>query len=381
MNMRTAFDRMIVLALVAIVAGCAHTVPDDCPVHPKEPAECPEIRSECFSLLFENIATNRIELCGQHGSSGSKEVDELAVRDAVREAIEGCGRFGKEKPIEKRDGGRQIDVRIIEQQWHSDGEKSRPTVYLQIGVEVVTHIPLNNFSGYYASRNIGRGTALIYVSWGTPSMCPIDGERYNDGVASAVQQALRDLHPFPERMTMRGDRPIAWKDIGSLSDAKKVEERYTTSVPPHLSPLGGLVPDIDIYKRMKEIRLASVSFRPPATLMDAVLFFQSASVPYDGSGEVILFAMRPAKTDEIYPPAPELTAEDISFYDALKIVVESANARFWIRGDGVVVVEPKSWTCDDGCKPGDAWLLDEGSWPKTGDGESMGVSQNLKEGN
>ena len=180
---------------------------------------------------------------------------------------------------------------------------------------------------------------------------------------------------------MRGDRPIAWKDIGSLSDAKKVEERYTTSVPPHLSPLGGLVPDIDIYKRMKEIRLASVSFRPPATLMDAVLFFQSASVPYDGSGEVILFAMRPAKTDEIYPPAPELTAEDISFYDALKIVVESANARFWIRGDGVVVVEPKSWTCDDGCKPGDAWLLDEGSWPKTGDGESMGVSQNLKERN
>ena len=381
MNMRTAFDRMIVLALVAIVAGCAHTVPDDCPVHPKEPAEFPEIRSECFSLSLESIATNRIELCGQHRFSGSKEVDELAVRDAVREAIEGCGRFGKEKPIEKRDGGLQIDVRIIEQQWHSDGKKYRPTIYLQIGVEVVTHIPLNNFSGYYASRNIGRGTALIYVSWGTPSMCPIDGERYNDGVVSAVQQALRDLHPFPERMTMRGDRPIAWKDIGSLSDAKKVEERYTTSVPPHLSPLGGLVPDIDIYKRMKEIRLASVSFRPPATLMDAVLFFQSASVPYDGSGEVILFAMRPAKTDEIYPPAPELTAEDISFYDALKIVVESANARFWIRGDGVVVVEPKSWTCDDGCKPGDAWLLDEGSWPKTGDGESMGVSQNLKEGN
>ena len=96
---------------------------------------------------------------------------------------------------------------------------------------------------------------------------------------------------------MREDRPIAWKDIGSLSDAKKVEERYTTSVPPHLSPLGGLVPDIDIYKRVKEIRLASVSFRPPATLMDAVLFFQSASVPYDRSGEVILFAMRPAKTD------------------------------------------------------------------------------------
>ena len=207
-------------AAVTMFAGCMCDQMAVRDLQPKEAAECPEIRSKCFSLSFENIATNRIELCGQHR--------------------------------------------------------------------------------------------------------------------------------FPERMTMRGDRPIAWKDIGSLSDAKKVEERYTTSVPPHLSPLGGLVPDIDIYKRMKEIRLASVSFRPPATLMDAVLFFQSASVPYDGSGEVILFAMRPAKTDEIYPPAPELTAEDISFYDALKIVVESANARFWIRGDGVVVVEPKSWICDDG---------------------------------
>ena len=236
-----------------------------------------------------------------------------------------------------------MDVRIVEQQWHSDGKQFRPTVYLQIDVEVATHLPLNNFSGYYASRKIGRGTARIYLSWGTASMCPIDGDRYNEGVASAVKQALRDLHPFPERMSMPGDQTIAWKDIGSLSDAKKVEERYATQVPRHLSPLGELVPDIDIYKRMKETRLASVSFRPPATLMDAVLFFQAASVPYDGSGEVILFAMRPAKNDEIYPPVAEVTAKDISFYDALKLVVDSANACFWIRGDGVVVVRPKRY--------------------------------------
>ena len=165
------------------------------------------------------------------------------------------------------------------------------------------------------------------------------------------------------------DRTIAWKDIGSLSDAKKVEERYAAQVPRHLSPSGKLVPDFDVYKRMKETRLASVSFRPPATLMDAVLFFQAASVPYDGSGEVILFAMRPAKNDEIYPPVAEVTAKDISFYDALRLVVDSANACFWIRGDGVVVVRPKSWTCDDGCEPGEAKLLFEGRWPKAADGQ------------
>ena len=80
-------------AAVTMFAGCMCDQMAARDLQPKEAVECPEIRSECFSLLFENIATNRIELCGQHRFSGSKEVDELAVRDAVREAIEGCGAF------------------------------------------------------------------------------------------------------------------------------------------------------------------------------------------------------------------------------------------------------------------------------------------------
>lgn len=167
-----------------------------------------------------------------------------------------------------------------------------------------------------------------------------------------------------ERMPTRDERPISWDELGDLTDARKVEERYTTYVPPHLSPFGKPVPDFDVCKRMKEIRLASVKFRPPATLMDAVLFLQSASVPFDGSGEVILFAVRPAEKDETYPALPRVTAEDISFYDALRLMVGWAGARFRIRGDGIVVVEPKSFTCGDGCDPGEEWGLMEGSWPK-----------------
>ena len=78
-------------AAVTMFAGCMCDQMAARDLQPKEAVECPEIRSECFSLSLENIATNRIELCGQHRFSGSKEVDELAVRDAVREAIEGCG--------------------------------------------------------------------------------------------------------------------------------------------------------------------------------------------------------------------------------------------------------------------------------------------------
>ena len=108
-----------------------------------------------------------------------------------------------------------------------------------------------------------------------------------------------------------------------------------------------------------EIRLASVSFRPPATLMDAVLFFQSASVPYDGSGEVILFAMRPAKTDEIYPPAPELTAEDISFYDALRLLSNPQMQSF-----GFVATALSSWNRNHGYVTTVANQATHGSWTK-----------------
>ena len=68
---------MVVLGCAAMTmfAGCMCDQMAARDLQPKEAVECPEIRSECFSLLFENIATNRIELCVQHGFYGSKEVD------------------------------------------------------------------------------------------------------------------------------------------------------------------------------------------------------------------------------------------------------------------------------------------------------------------
>ena len=134
-------------------------------------------------------------------------------------------------------------------------------------------------------------------------------------------------------------RDFKWDEL-RLGDVTGMEERYSTRVGKIISPLGEVAPKVDVAKYMKELRLPAVSFRPPATLADALLYLQSASVPFDGSGQVVLFALMPKKEGEIYPVVPEMRAEDILFADILRLVCESTDARYVIRDDGVVVVWP-----------------------------------------
>ena len=326
--------------------------------------ECPEIKSDGFSLEMPELEDRlrKVRLVDRKAydkairkaededgnvvrpdlSASVKVPDAAVVRDAVRSAIEATGRFGKERDVNKRDGGLAMCVRIVEQEWHTKKDPSSPyeTCYLQIKIEVVTHYALNNFIGYYASRRIGNGSERLYVCRGTASNIPPTIDRYVDTIAGAVKNALCDLHPCPERI--KGERQIAWKELGDFADPKKLEERYRC---PHigqvLSPLGKPVADFDVYNRMKEIRLPSVSLRPPATLMDAMLFFQACAIPFDGSGEAVLFAVFPAKEGDAYPVVPEFSANNISLLDALKRVTESVGAYMCFRCDGVVEVKPK----------------------------------------
>ena len=329
--------------------------------------ECPEIKSDGFSLempeledrlrkvrLFDRKAYDKAirkaededgNVVRPDVSASVKAPDAAVVRDAVRSAIEATGRFGKERDVNKRDGGLAMCVRIVEQEWHTKKAPPSPyeTCYLQIKIEVVTHYALNNFTGYNASRRIGNGSERLYVCWGTASNIPPTIDRYADTIAGAVKNALSDLHPCPERI--KGEKQIAWKELGDLSNPETLEERYRC---PHigqvLSPFGKPVADFDVYNRMKEIRLPSVTLRPPATLMDAMLFFQACAIPFDGSGEAVLFAVFPAKEGDAYPVVPEFSANNISLLsllNALKRVTESVGAYMCFRCDGVVEVKPK----------------------------------------
>ena len=343
---------VIVCAAAAFVAGCASgPKTENTPVAACEPdckrVECPEIGSDRFSLSIGDLEKSLGEVKISDGAP-----DAAAVRDAVKSAIEETGRFGKEVDVDKRDGGLSMDVRIVEQKWHSDGRSSRSTLFLEIKVEVTTYLPLNCFLGQ--DQCLGRGSERLYVSWGTASCKPIVAREYLDGIASAVRKALRDLHPCPNRNVKYFKRitdietdieapPIEWKELGDFSDPKTLEERYGRMYSGQiLSPSGKPVAAFDVYDKMRGIILPSVSLRPPATLMDAMLFFQSCAIPLDGSGEAVLFAVFPAKEGDAYPVVPEFSANNISLLDALKRVTESVGAHIDFRCDGVVSVSPKA---------------------------------------
>jgi hypothetical protein len=102
-----------------------------------------------------------------------------------------------------------------------------------------------------------------------------------------------------------------------------------------------------ILKRMKEMRLPSISFKPPATIVDVVEYLRLASRDFDNpaiSLDMRGFNMElkrgEGENSNLVPMIPKITATDISFYDALNLVCECVEYRFEIA-NGTIVVLPK----------------------------------------
>lgn len=124
-----------------------------------------------------------------------------------------------------------------------------------------------------------------------------------------------------------------------------------------------------IKKRMQEIRLASVSFRPPATILDAIDFFRQASkdydnpaIPYEQRGfNFILKHRKRSKysadaafgdSDSVFgvtdslpdmpqiPVMPQISVNDITFYEALEYVCKCVGYKFVIQ-NGDILILPK----------------------------------------
>jgi len=116
----------------------------------------------------------------------------------------------------------------------------------------------------------------------------------------------------------------------------------------------------EVTRKLKNIILPEVSFRPPATMIDAVDFFKQASVDYDvnvpvdqrggisfilklpqtmpGDGEDADDPFLSAPTPMPLPVIPAISARNISLYDALRLVCEPTGMRFWICGGFVLIV-------------------------------------------
>ena len=139
-----------------------------------------------------------------------------------------------------------------------------------------------------------------------------------------------------------------------------------------------------VEKRMKEMILPSISFRPPATIADAVEYFKQASrdfdrpeIPIDQRGfnfvldlgkQIVAqggeaqaatdsgndFAANATTTDDAasaapggMPLIPAIAANNVSLWDALKLVCRVTKFKFVIQEGPVVMVMPESMTTED----------------------------------
>jgi hypothetical protein len=122
--------------------------------------------------------------------------------------------------------------------------------------------------------------------------------------------------------------------------------------------------DQELMKKIKEIVIPEVTFRPPATIIDAMRFFKEASIKYDQSDVCKMergidfvvklpmnfweqttsstnadpFAASATGSNNI-PVIPALSGRFISLFDALKLVCDVTGMKFTIR-DGIVWIVP-----------------------------------------
>ena len=178
---------------------------------------------------------------------------------------------------------------------------------------------------------------------------------------------------------MIADVDEAWRPVYAVN-AAQLNETSAETVKAQLGDDPERTQEQDIERRMKEMRLPTISFKPPATIMDAVEFFRQASKDYDrpdipiekrGFNFVlktpqVLTAQaaggQAAEADDFsananggdeqaggqagMPMIPTITASDITFYEALKLVCDSVEYKFIIRGPVVMVMHKDMSTAE-----------------------------------
>lgn len=161
----------------------------------------PSIRSELFTLSMPGLEKSvwtgawflpHLENLARPGKPRTSwDADDLqSLHDCVRARIEATERFGHAVTDAASKGGLALEVRIVQNEWRTDGAEFRPTCSLVVHVEVTAVGAVLEM----ANPARGRGTCELVVSWGSPSNIPIDVESYNYAVSAAVYEALLDLH-------------------------------------------------------------------------------------------------------------------------------------------------------------------------------------------
>ncbi len=179
------------------------------------------------------------------------------------------------------------------------------------------------------------------------------------------------------RKGMIDDVDEKWRPVYA-PNARQLEEVESKTIKKILGADDERSPEQVLTKRMQDMILPTVEFKPPATISDAVDFFRDAARDYDnpeipiekrGFGMILrtpkqMFAQtatddggsddfsdegndtqETAQTQGL-PVIPNIAVNNISFYEALKLVCESVGYKFKVQGSIVTVME-KSMTSDE----------------------------------
>ena len=188
------------------------------------------------------------------------------------------------------------------------------------------------------------------------------------GAIQKKRQTILQQERKTARDGMIADVDEAWRPVYAVN-AAQLGESSAETVKSQTGDDPERTQEQEIERRMKEMRLPTISFKPPATIMDAVEFFRQASVDYDRPDipaekrgfNFVLKTPQPLKTaqsdteesggfgasgdDESgaapangLAPIPTITASDISFHEALKLVCDSVDYKFIVRGPIVMVM-------------------------------------------
>ena len=200
-------------------------------------------------------------------------------------------------------------------------------------------------------------------------------------IRSAIQKK-RKVILAQEREAARdgmiADVDEAWRPVYAVN-AAQLSETTSETVKAQTGEDPERTMEQEIERRMKEMRLPTISFKPPATIIDAVDFFRGASRDYDRPDIPIEkrgfnFVLKTPQgalqqqaaaategTDDFaaagdggegaapangLPPIPTITASDITFYEALKLVCDSVDYKFIVQGPVVMIMHKDMSTAE-----------------------------------
>ena len=179
------------------------------------------------------------------------------------------------------------------------------------------------------------------------------------------------------RDAMIADVERAWRPVYA-PNARDIDEMSSSTVKRSVGEDPERSVEQSIRQRMKEMMLPTISFKPPATIIDVVEFFRAASkdfdrpdIPLDQRGFNFVLrtpeqlvsqaaAPEPEDSDDFtstgddepepagqagVPVIPMITASNIPFDEALKLVCDSVDYKYTVSGR-IVMVMPKSMSIE-----------------------------------